>query len=116
LVSIGLHGDQTTVFCRTNDDIILKENILFAHKLETTAFNDMLIYDYYWRLLRNYKIRKLEDLFPSGITEKDVPYVVKSMLHFQAKFSLDLLAKGVLSKSLMAWSYSLWRLKAGKNK
>ena len=116
LVSIGLHGDQTTVFCRTNDDIILKENILFAHKLETTAFNDMLIYDYYWRLLRNYKIRKLEDLFPSGITERNVPCVIKSMLHFQSKFSLNLLSKGVLSKSLMAWSYSLWRLKAGKNK
>ena len=32
LVSIGLHEDQTTVFCRNNEDVIVKENIHFAYK------------------------------------------------------------------------------------
>ena len=91
LVSIGLHQDQTTVFCRTNDDIILKENILFAKKLEPEAFNDILIYDYYWRLLRNYKIRNEEDLFPSGITKNDIPEVIKNMLQLQSRFSLNII-------------------------
>jgi hypothetical protein len=53
LVSIGLHEDQTTVFCRNNEDVIVKENIHFAFKLGNKAFSDILIYDYYWRLLRN---------------------------------------------------------------
>jgi glycosyltransferase involved in cell wall biosynthesis len=62
LVSIGLHEDQTTVFCRNNEDVIVKENIHFAHKLGNSAFSDILIYDYYWRLLRNYNIRSVDTL------------------------------------------------------
>jgi glycosyltransferase involved in cell wall biosynthesis len=84
LVSIGLHEEQTTVFCRNNEDVIVKENIWFAEKIGNQAFNDILIYDYYWRLLRNYKIRSINDLVANGVAESRILSVIKKMLSVQS--------------------------------
>ena len=105
LVSIGLHEDQTTVFCRNNEDVIVKENIWFAHKLGNTAFNDVLIYDYYWRLLRNYKIRSIADLNAMGVENPKILWVIRKMLNVQMKFPLSILKIGPISKLLMFSSY-----------
>ena len=86
LVSIGIHEDQTTAFCRANNDIIFKENIWFAGKIETEAFRDIKLYDYYWRLLRNYRIRTLEDMAANGVQPNEVPDVIQKMLQFQQGF------------------------------
>jgi glycosyltransferase involved in cell wall biosynthesis len=105
LVSIGLHKDQTTEFVRANDHIILKENILFAAKLETTAFNDILIYDYYWRLLRNFGVQHIDDLIKAGADSKEIPQVIHHMLALQKKLPMSVLKTGVLSKLFMTISY-----------
>jgi glycosyltransferase involved in cell wall biosynthesis len=111
LVSIGLHEDQTTVFCRTNDDIIFKENIWFAGKLEQKAFKDVLIYDYYWRLLRNYGIRDVEDIKRNGVKEEEIPAVILQMLQLQKKLPKGFLKNGILSKTFMSIGYSNWQMK-----
>lgn len=111
LVSIGLHEDQTTVFCRTNSDIIFKENIWFAGKLEPGAFGDILIYDYYWRLLRNYRIRTIGDIEANGVEREEIPPVILHMLSFQKKLPTGLLKVGAFSKMVMTLSYSSWRIK-----
>ncbi len=105
LVSIGLHEDQTTVFCRNNDDVIVKENIWFAEKIGNEAFSDILIYDYYWRLLRNYKRRSIQDIVNDGVDENRILPVIKKMLPLQRKFPLSLLKFGPFSKLLMSLSY-----------
>ena len=105
LVSIGLHEDQTTVFCRNNEDVIVKENIWFAEKMGNQAFSDILIYDYYWRLLRNYKIRAIKDLINDGVAESRILPVIKKMLSLQTKFPLSVLKFGPFSKLLMFFSY-----------
>ena len=105
LVSIGLHEDQTTVFCRNNEDVIVKENIWFAHKLGNAAFNDVLIYDYYWRLLRNYSIRSIADLNAMGVENPKILWVIIKMLNVQMKFPLALLKIGPISKLLMFSCY-----------
>ncbi len=107
LVSIGLHEDQTTVFCRNNEDVIVKENIWFANKIGNSAFNDILIYDYYWRLLRNYKISSLADLNKMGVSNADLLPVIAKMLSVQTKFSLSLLRIGVFSKTVMSICFLL---------
>jgi glycosyltransferase involved in cell wall biosynthesis len=105
LVSIGLHEDQTTVFCRTNEDVIIKENIHFAFKLGNKAFSDILIYDYYWRLLRNYKIRSIDTLIAYGVDPSQILPVIQKMLAIQTNYSLKLLHFGPFSKCLMALQY-----------
>ena len=107
LVSIGLHEDQTTVFCRNNEDVIVKENIQFAYKLGNKAFSDILIYDYYWRLLRNYKIRSQEDLFKMGVQKDKILPVITQMLSIQKKIPLSWLRFGPFSKLLMGVTYIL---------
>ena len=105
LVSIGLHEDQTTVFCRNNEDVIIKENIWFAGKIGRKAFKDMLIYDYYWRLLRNYKIRSIQDITVTGVNEQTILPVIHHMLALQQNMPLSLLKMGVLSKTLMFFNF-----------
>jgi GT2 family glycosyltransferase len=109
LVSIGLHKDQTTVFCRANSHIIFKENILYAKKLEVGVFNDIIIYDYYWRLLRNYKIRTENDIFKNGLQKADVPFIIRHMLRMQMLWPFFMLKIGLISKTAMTLSYSKWR-------
>lgn len=111
LVNIGLHEDQTTVFCRTNSDIIFKENILYAAKLEPATFNDILLYDYYWRLLRNYKIRAIKDITANGVQVHQVPGIIKHLLQTQIKWPLRLLNNGLFSKTMMTLSYGTWMAK-----
>ena len=105
LVSIGLHEDQTTVLCRNNEDVIVKENIWFAHKLGNAAFNYILIYDYYWRLLRNYKIRSIADLNAMGVEDAKILWVIRKMLMVQKKWPLSFLKMGPISKLLMFSCY-----------
>ena len=105
LVSIGLHEDQTTVFCRNNEDVIVKENVHFAHKLGNAAFADILIYDYYWRLLRNYKIRSVDTLIAYGVVPEKILTVIHWMLQSQLRFPLSILKFGPCSKFLMTLNY-----------
>ena len=105
LVSIGLHEEQTTSFVRQNDSIILKENIWLSAKLGPYAFKDLLIYDYYWRLLRNHQVRNVRDIVSSGVEEKEVPVVIRHMLKLQRKIPLKILKNGFVSKPLMFLSY-----------
>ncbi|OIR05730.1 chondroitin synthase [mine drainage metagenome] len=105
LVSIGLHADQTTVYVNDNSSIILKENILFAQKITDEAFNDIYIYDYYWRLLRNHKVKSKIQILESGVSEDLILPVVHHIISMQRKFSTNLLKFGPLSKLLMLISY-----------
>nr|MBP7940192.1 hypothetical protein [Sediminibacterium sp.] len=105
LVSIGLHEDQTTVFCRNNEDVIVKENIHFAFKLGNKAFSDILIYDYYWRLLRNYHIRSEEDLFKMGVQQNQLLPVITHQLNWEKRCPIGLLKFGPFSKILMTLNY-----------
>ena len=105
LVSIGLHEDQTTVFCRNNEDVIVKENIWLAHKMGLSVFNDILLYDYYWRLLRNYRIRSLETLYSYGVADERILPIINRMLRWEKIIPLRVLKIGVVSKTLMFLSY-----------
>ena len=105
LVSIGLHEDQTTVFCRNNEDVIVKENIHFAHKLGNSAFSDILIYDYYWRLLRNYNIRSVDTLHSYGVVPEKILPVIQHQLNWEMYYPIWLLKLGPFSKLLMSLNY-----------
>jgi len=105
LVSIGLHDDQTTVFCRNNSDIILKENILFAYKIGDAAFKDLKIYDYYWRLLRNDGIRSTQQIIASGVSSEKLLPLFFHMLQLQNKIAKSILKFGPASKMLMFLNY-----------
>lgn len=107
LVTIGLHKDQTTEYCRENTDIMFRENIWFAQKIGGLAFRDIQIYDYYWRLLRNYGIRNLKDFCANSLSVEDLPPVINFMLKWQSVIPSVLLQFGPTSKMLMTLNYLL---------
>jgi glycosyltransferase involved in cell wall biosynthesis len=111
LVTIGLHGDQTTEFCRTHPEIIFKENIMLAQKIGSKLFQDILLFDYYWRLLRNHLVRNLADIEKFGLQIKDIPLAIVHMLNSQGKLSLSVLKNGFKSKFYMLSSFLMWKFK-----
>lgn len=113
LVSIGMHDDQTTVFCRTHPEIIVRENILFAGKIGAHSFSDLKLFDYYWRLLRNYHIRSLAQLRSGDLYDEEIPAIILHMLNFQKFIPMPLLQLGVFSKLLMGLNYISWKIKSG---
>lgn len=101
LVSIGLHEDQMTNFCRENSSIMVKENLFFAYKNQTKLFSDWRLFDYFWRLLRNHAIIGEDQLWNAGVPKERVVTDIKRMLRWQKPFSLKLLRVGIFSKLVM---------------
>ena len=85
--------------------MIVKENIHFAFKLGSKAFSDILIYDYYWRLLRNYNIRSEDDLIKMGVQKEQILPVILHQLNWEKNCPIGLLKFGPFSKVLMTLNY-----------
>jgi glycosyltransferase involved in cell wall biosynthesis len=101
LVSIGLHEDQMTNFCRDNTDIMLKENIFFAFKNSDSIFGNWRLYDYFWRLIRNYHVRDLNQLIAAGVPEVRIMPAIQKMIRVQRNWPSSILRIGIFSKMLM---------------
>lgn len=107
LVSVGLHDAQTTKYVEQNRSIILNEYVLLAGKQDKKLFSDWRIYDLYWRQLRNFNIRKTEDLKTAGIETGNLSPVISGMIKTQAAIPAIILRIGVFSKIFMWLSYLL---------
>ncbi|HTF28668.1 MAG TPA: hypothetical protein VK625_07475, partial [Flavitalea sp.] len=68
-----------------------------------------LVYDAWWRLFRNLKIKSAGDIAAAGY-KGQVPQVLQNMISFQTKFPYRLLKLGVFSKSFMLASYIVNRM------
>lgn len=110
LVTIGIHADQTTEYVRANNKIIFKENIQVLNKQEEPALCDIKLYDYYWRLIRNFGVTSTKQVTNFDIQPDELPESIKKMISLQNKVSPVLLKNGFFSKSLMAISYLQWRV------
>ena len=84
---------------------MFRENIWFAQKIGHSAFRDIKIYDYYWRLLRNYGIRNMNDFCANQLDPSEMPESIMFMLNWQSQIPYFMLQFGPSSKLLMAASY-----------
>ncbi len=110
LITIGMHDDQATVFCNNNPHIVIKENVLYAAKRPITSLNYIKLFDYYWRFIRNFKIRKVETLFEIGLKKEEIIFPFKLIIDFQSKIPVAALKVGIISKLLMFLTYIRFRL------
>jgi glycosyltransferase involved in cell wall biosynthesis len=101
LVTIGMHEDQTTVFCHENPEIMLKENVLYAQKRPLNVFKKMIVFDYFWRLIRNQKVKSINDLLKIGISTEEINLPLRHIIEAQKSFSYKTLKNGFVSKFLM---------------
>jgi glycosyltransferase involved in cell wall biosynthesis len=113
LINVGYSQDQVTEKVFHDKTVFVKENLIMLQKQPHNLLKKIWNYDYTWRMMRNYKIRKveeLEELYPAAA--HNIPNVHKSILDFQ-KFVPDAVLKvGVFSKVLMMVSFIITRLRS----
>lgn len=101
LVNVGISKSQVTAAVKNVGTVEIPEHFYFLEKTGTYKLKNILIYDYWWRFIRNFNIRDSSDFSKYGYNGS-VPVILKKMISFQKKVSPSLLQKGIISKLLMA--------------
>ncbi|MHA4811980.1 glycosyltransferase family 2 protein [Flavitalea flava] len=106
LVNVGLGDEQVTRDCFRLRAVEIPENFLLLNKVGVQNLKNIMVYDAWWRLMRNLEIKDSEDISGSGYSG-EIPSVILSMINWQKKIPLSLLKNGIFSKSLMFFHYIL---------
>lgn len=104
LVNIGLSGEQVTSSTQHDRTVVLPESLYFLKKHGLDILNNLYVYDYYWRMLRNFSVGSAGDLVAAG-WEENVPERLVKMITTQRKIPASLLHVGPVSKLCMLFSY-----------
>ncbi len=103
LVCLGDHDAQITKKVFHKPEVEIPENIYLLKQHGSRILNDIKIYDHYWRMFRNVKVRGVQDA--QQYVNTPLPKAIKVMLAFQKHISPALLAFGVTSKFFMSLSF-----------
>ena len=103
LINVGVSESQVTNYCLNVPSVEIPEMYILLSKYGTSPLKNIMVYDAYWRILRNTDIHSKSKLESFGQT--DWPAVIISMVELQSKFNQSTLRNGVISKTLMGISY-----------
>ena len=104
LVRVGVGKDQVTKMVFRNPVVEIPENFYLLDKIGIRSLKSIIVYDAYWRFIRNLNIRSLAMIREAGY-EQPVPGIIESMIRFQATLPIPVLKSGFISKSLMFLHY-----------
>ncbi len=110
LVCIGISETQVTRVSFGKPEIEIPERFLLGGKLDESAIKHIIIFDAWWRFLRNLRIRDIDQIRESGY-KGNVSAIVKKMILCQAGIPESLLKLGLFSKFFM-FSFYLKNLKS----
>lgn len=106
LINVGYSEDQVTEKVFHDKAVFVKENLMMMQKQPQDLLKKIWNYDYTWRMMRNYnikKIKELQELYSQGAD--NIPEIHKSILGFQKFIPHSVLKIGVFSKILMTISF-----------
>ncbi len=103
LVNVGMSREQVTAYCHTNPMVEIPENYYFLKKIGVANLENILVYDSWWRLLRNFNIKN--ELQLRNYVNAEWPLIVLKILKDINKTPKWVLKIGVFSKMFMAFSY-----------
>jgi glycosyltransferase involved in cell wall biosynthesis len=104
LVNVGLSAEQVTQSCFRNATVEIPEHFHVLKKIPSSVFKNPIVYDAWWRLFRNLKIRSEEDIRSAGYRD-EIPKFIFNIFNFQSKIPSVILSNGIVSKSLMFFHY-----------
>jgi len=104
LINVGINSAQVTKYTFGVADVHLKEALQLLKKTGERNLKNILVFDAWWRLLRNFSIKNINDIRKTGF-EEDVPDVIKAIISFQKKLPAGLLKFGPFSKAMMSFCY-----------
>ncbi len=105
LIAVGVGDEQVTKQVFRNPQVEIPENLYFLNKTGVRSMRNIIVYDAYWRFIRNLKIRSIHQIRESGF-QGSIPAVVESMIRFQSSIPKAVLKTGILSKFLMITHYA----------
>ena len=103
LINVGVSDSQVTNSCLNIPSVEIPEMYILLSKYGNSPLRNIIVYDAYWRILRNTHINSKHKLESFGQTEW--PAVIVSMVELQSRFNQTILRNGVISKTLMCISY-----------
>lgn len=103
LICVSYNDTQITNQVKGNPSVEIHEAMLFYYKYGKEMFNHVLVYDAWWRLVRNLGIRTIDDF--TRFYKGNVPAFLKRIILFQSSFPYVLLNVGPVSKLLMLIAY-----------
>jgi len=100
LINVGIGEDQVTSFVHGVPEVEVPEHFYFLKKHGVKQLKNILVYDAWWRFVRNFR------LFSKAIIENygysgSVHPVILSMISWQKRMPGALLRNGLFSKSAM---------------
>jgi glycosyltransferase involved in cell wall biosynthesis len=103
LVHVGISEEQVTASCHTNPQVEIPENFYFLQKTGTIHLRSILVYDAWWRLIRNLQIKNQEHLERYGTV--NWPAIILRIVKDVNKIPVKLIKIGIISKLFMTFSY-----------
>jgi len=103
LIQVGVSESQVTNYCINIPSVEIPEGHILLTKYGTAPLKNIIVFDAWWRILRNCGIRSNQDLTQFG--NSYWPPCIQEMTSLQSKFSSQQLKNGVFSKILMTYSY-----------
>lgn len=108
LMNVGMGEHQVTQDCFRKRPVEIPENFYLLGKVGITALKNMLVYDAWWRLMRNLEIKDEKEIRESGYAGPIHP-VIGSMIRLQKALPRFVLNNGLFSKISMFVHYCLHR-------
>lgn len=106
LINVGLGSHQVTRDCARQRPIEIPENFYLLNKVGLFHLKNILVYDAWWRLMRNLEITSERDIRDSGY-QGAIPFLITSMIRWQQHFPAMILKIGFFSKAIMCLHYLL---------
>jgi glycosyltransferase involved in cell wall biosynthesis len=106
LVAVGLGKEQVTKQVFRNPRVEVPENLYVLNKIGVRSLRNIIVYDAYWRFIRNLKIRSVIQVRESGY-EGPIPAIIESMIGFQSSIPKAVLETGIFSKFFMTAHYAI---------
>lgn len=110
LVFVGMSESQVTNSCIDIPQVELPEGYLLLQKYGVQHLKSLVVYDAWWRILRNTGIRSVNEL--RTYVPNEWPQIIYAMVQLQQKLPAQLLQKGWFSKIIMCFSYCINRTKS----
>jgi glycosyltransferase involved in cell wall biosynthesis len=104
LIRIGIGESQVTRSSFGNPKIEIPERFLLAEKLRSHSLRDWVVYDSWWRFIRNLRIRDESEIADNGYPNA-IPEQIRSMIRYQKNIPAAVLKIGLFSKLFMSLHY-----------
>lgn len=105
LVNIGINDQQVTKYSSRVREVEIPEHFHVLEKTGEKHLSNLMVYDAWWRLIRNLSIKNENDIRAAGY-QGPIAESIKKIIRFQSTIPSATLKIGGLSKSLMILCYT----------